>query len=580
MLQSISDIKSNSVDICFQVVNILLKLINDIINHPHQQKFRRIFLNSDVIQNNLLPFTGAMEFLFEIGFISDENSLVLPQTISLSSLISFKQQLLNIISEEKRLKFTENKFLKEISSKSLDVLKFENKELQDKALEILGPFTNEFYSKLDKNTESFCHELMMFQLMKWFKENFFKWVDTPTCQFCSSATKFKGINHEINEKNVRYAEVYECENCHLITDFKRYGICEQLLTVRKGRCGEWAYCFTLFCRSLGWEARLVVDQTDHVWTEVWSVSQKRWIHCDPCETALDKPLLYEKGWGKKLSYILAYSNEEVQDVTWRYTSSNDDVLKRRTLCTENELLNTILSLSQQRQNNLSTSRFKYLAERRLKECIELLFNCKSANNENYGGRTSGALTWRLARGETHTNKFIWTPTENEIANKRFELKYSTAMDKYIHDNSICEGWQNGAYSYSSLFRKEELDWKRVYLCREENCEKSTIEWRFDFTSSDLIVQRITLICTSTLFNNGQIEWKLTGNGFTMDLPVIENIQEVVIDQMDGANFITLSACLFGGSGDLAWQHSQIFRQSIHDQEYPFQIAFTLKKEKN
>lgn len=576
MLQSINDIKSNSIDIRFQVVNVLLKLINDILNHPYQHKFRRIFLNGDVIQNNLLPFAGAMEFLFEIGFISDENSLVLPQSISLSSLFSYKQQLLNIISEEKRLQFTENNFLREISSKSSYVLNLEDKVLQNKALEKLSPETIELFSNLDKDIP-FYHEQMMLKLMKWFKESFFEWVDSPTCQFCSSTTKFKGINHETNEKNVKYAEIYECENCHLITDFKRYGICEQLLTIRKGRCGEWAYCFTLFCRALGWEARLVIDQTDHVWTEVWSLQQKRWIHCDPCETALDKPLLYEKGWGKKLSYIIAYSNEEVQDVTWRYTSSSNNVLKRRTLCTENELLNTILSLSQQRQNNLSSLRSKYLAERRLKECIELLFDCKSTNNENFGGRTSGALTWRLARGETQTDQFIWTPTENEVVNKKFELKYSTAMDKYIHDNIIRKGWQNGVYNYSSLFRKEELDWKRVYLCREENCEKSTIEWRFDFTSTDLTVQSITLICTSALFNNGQIEWKLIGNDFTMNLPVYENIQEVVIDQMDGANSVILSACLFGGSGDLAWQHSQIFRQSIHDQEYPFQISIILKK---
>jgi hypothetical protein len=36
--------------------------------------------------------------------------------------------------------------------------------------------------------------------------------------------------------------------------------------------------YKLCCRALGYEARHVLDFTDHVWTEYYSEEQGRWIH--------------------------------------------------------------------------------------------------------------------------------------------------------------------------------------------------------------------------------------------------------------------------------------------------------------
>ena len=64
--------------------------------------------------------------------------------------------------------------------------------------------------------------------------------------------------------------LYKCDTCH-VTDirFPRYhSRPETLLVTRRGRCGEWANCFVLCCRALGWDTRHVLDWTDHVWAEV------------------------------------------------------------------------------------------------------------------------------------------------------------------------------------------------------------------------------------------------------------------------------------------------------------------------
>lgn len=42
------------------------------------------------------------------------------------------------------------------------------------------------------------------------------------------------------------------------------------------------------------------------------------MHLDPCENAYDAPKMYERGWGKKLTYVIAVTSKEVVDVTPRY----------------------------------------------------------------------------------------------------------------------------------------------------------------------------------------------------------------------------------------------------------------------
>jgi len=82
--------------------------------------------------------------------------------------------------------------------------------------------------------------------------------------------------------------------------------------------------------------RMVIDYTDHVWTEV--VVGEECLHADSCEEALDTPLMYESGWNKKLTYAVAFSPWECLDVTRRYTSRwETEVLPRREELKESDI---------------------------------------------------------------------------------------------------------------------------------------------------------------------------------------------------------------------------------------------------
>lgn len=49
-------------------VTILLKLLDNVIREPYNDKFRTIRLENKTIKEKLLPLNGVREFLLQIGF--------------------------------------------------------------------------------------------------------------------------------------------------------------------------------------------------------------------------------------------------------------------------------------------------------------------------------------------------------------------------------------------------------------------------------------------------------------------------------------------------------------------------------
>ena len=188
---------------------------------------------------------------------------------------------------------------------------------------------------LEDATPLAAEDALAEELVAWFKQDFFSWVDRPACEFCGCTTpamqRTEGPTQAERGGGASRTEVYRCPLCNTLTRFPRYNDPVKLLETRRGRCGEWANCFSLCCRAAGLEVRLVYDTTDHVWVEYFSQAQQRWVHIDPCEGIVDKPLLYEQGWGKRLAYCVGVGRYGIADVTQRYTKDFPAMLSRRRL---------------------------------------------------------------------------------------------------------------------------------------------------------------------------------------------------------------------------------------------------------
>ena len=441
----------------------------------------------------------------------------------------------------------------------------------------------------NKGTSLGERDCLLILLLAWFKNDFFSWTNTH-CKKCGVDTKFHSNdipNAEEKLWDCGNVECYQCFNCYNITRIPRYNHPQKLLETCTGRCGEWANCFTLCCRAVGFEARYVFDWTDHVWTEVYSEYQNRWLHCDPCENVCDKPLLYEKGWNKELSYIMAFSKDEIIDVTWRYSSLHKDIINRRVLVPEKWLFNFYMKATKELQSDIiNNERKSILISRHIVEMVEFLTPRDQSKDEEQG-RISGSLNWRTARGEAGGSKsgsdkksHVFQPTEEHIIKKRMRIQYFPARDYYdtslegIHNSTIIQGWQNGVESSENIFRKVENDWKMVYLARCEGTDNGTIKWSIDIRNTNLVISNVIIQIHSQLYENGEIDFKLFNELTSIDLKDGTNVST---DNFYGSKLLNLSACLKGSSGNVAWQHAQLFRCGLSEEKYvglQFDILFS------
>ncbi|XP_006883415.1 PREDICTED: peptide-N(4)-(N-acetyl-beta-glucosaminyl)asparagine amidase [Elephantulus edwardii] len=470
--------------------------------------------------------------------------------------------------------------LKALQTNLQQVLLYEDLALQEKALacipvEELKMRSQEKSSRarrLDKGTVLSNEDFLLLELLHWFKEDFFHWVNYIQCSICGGQTRSRGESLSPNDEELFWGahrvEDHYCDVCQFSNRFPRYNHPAKLLETRCGRCGEWANCFTLCCRALGFEARYVWDYTDHVWTEVYSPGQQRWLHCDACEDVCDKPLLYEVGWGKKISYIIAFSKDEVVDVTWRYSSKHEEVISRRTEIKEELLRETINGLNKQRQLSLSESRRKELLQRVIVELVEFI-SPKTPKPGELGGRVSGSVAWRVARGEIglEANETLFIPSENEMISKELHLCYNVVDDSYVRvsdNNQTISGWENGVWKMESVFRKVETDWNMVYLARKEGTSSAYISWKFECGSVGLIIDSISVRTSSQTFETGSVQWRLRSDEVQVELEGDKKLH--CYHDFFGVTEVILEAELSRGDGDVAWQHAQLFRQSLDDHE--------------
>ena len=151
-------------------------------------------------------------------------------------------------------------------------------------------------------------------------------------------------------------------------------------------------------------------------------------------------------------------------------------------------MDTLVRLRTNKQTSLGEERRKALRDRTVRELVELM-SPRTAGEGESTGRESGSQAWRLARGEVgnpvkKAQPTVVKPTKSEIDKMCVHLKYCCASNEYVRvsdGDHVTKGWDHMISEVSHVQRKEEHDWKMVYLARTEESTEASVSWKFDFT---------------------------------------------------------------------------------------------------
>ncbi|SCU94780.1 LANO_0E08086g1_1 [Lachancea nothofagi CBS 11611] len=243
------------------------------------------------------------------------------------------------------------------------------------------------------------------ELLRYFKNDFFKWCNKPDCVHCgNSGEEMMGAGHEGPNSVERQfdcgiVEVYKCPKCQKMTRFPRYNDPLKLLDTRQGRCGEWCNLFMLFLKSFGIESRYIWNREDHVWCEFYSTNLNRWVHLDSCEQSFDEPHIYSVNWNKQMSYTIAFSNNGTNDVSNRYIVKNQ---LPRDQISEGDLRYLLKTITKRLRSTLNDNEICKLAFRDERELLEWVGGntlMATKTRSAFMGRVSGAASWKKQRGE-------------------------------------------------------------------------------------------------------------------------------------------------------------------------------------
>lgn len=111
-----------------------------------------------------------------------------------------------------------------------------------------------------------------------------------------------------------------------------------------------------------------------------------------------------------------------------------------------------------------------------------------------------------------------------------------------------------------------------YLARQEGTPEGSLSWRLELLPGRT-VEKLDLIFAGTTYENGSVNWSVLTDEENIPVEGSNGAHSITLQKK--AKFVCLKAVVSGGRGTTAWQHAQLCRESLDNQQYSLEMAVTL-----
>ncbi|OQV17262.1 hypothetical protein BV898_08660 [Hypsibius exemplaris] len=232
-------------------------------------------------------------------------------------------------------------------------------------------------------------------------------------------------------------------------------------------------------------------------------------------------------------------------------------------------------------------------------------------SEKQRAATAAAETPMAAQNAFHLLNNVITPTDEEAAARKMEIKYSARTDEYRRPTNPNfrkeQGWNSLVFAERNMElvtehrQMAEIDNVMVYLSRNPGTNSSYIQWKFDLSETGLRVDKFGLRFPYDTSEDGHVRVYLKPDLYEDDedggycssttatttdgqghVPVFSSPVLHQIPEVQGWSRFSLVAELSCKRGACVFHHSQLFLQQrtpgIFEKDvkkYPFKVDISL-----